>query len=78
MEPKKKKVVKIKKYKDIDGKLLLVRVGNEDRPATDREIDDIKKQITALLEENSVECLVFVTHHAVDIKIVEKEEHPKT
>jgi len=64
--------VAIQKYKDLEGKFLLVKVGTNDRPATDGDILDIKTQIVALLEENNIDCVVFVTHHAIEFEIIEK------
>jgi hypothetical protein len=71
---KKKELPKIKmqKFKDLEGKFLLVKVGTDMHPAADSDIEDIRKKLTALLEENDINCLVFVTHHAVEVKIIEK------
>ncbi len=70
-----KKVSKTKKvditpFKDLQGRFLHVRVGDNARPATDDDISSIEKQLADLFEENNVECLAFVTHHAVSIDIM--------
>jgi len=64
--------VAIKTFNDLEGKLLLVKVGNDDRPATDADIEDIESKLTSLLEENNIDCLAFVTHHAIEFEIIEK------
>ena len=51
---------------------MLVRVGDKESPATDNDIKDIEGKITTLLASNNVNCLVFVTHHAVRVDIIEK------
>ena len=66
-----KKIV-IQKFKDLDGKFLLVKVGTQLAPATDNDIEDIQNKLTTLLKENNVECLAFVTHHAVEMEIIGK------
>ena len=66
------KEVTIQKFKDLDGKFLLVKVGNEKRPATDDDILDIETKLTGLLNENNIKCLAFVTHHAIEIEVIEK------
>lgn len=70
---KKGKVISITKFKDLEGKFLHVKVGNADRPATDDQIEDIQNKIVSLFEKNNVNCLTFVTHHAVDMEIIEKD-----
>ena len=49
-----------------DNSFLLVRVGNERRPASIEDIEHIKKCITELNLPN-LKCLV--THHAVDFQV---------
>lgn len=69
----KNKNLEIIKFNDLEGKFLLVKVGNSAIPATPEQIGDIKKQIIELFVKNNINCLVFVTHHAVSIEIVEKD-----
>jgi hypothetical protein len=76
-EEKKPKTVKpIKKQKDIkvsdfliDGKFIHIKVGNEMRPATDQDIAETEEKITEIIDSNKIKCIVFVTHHAVDINV---------
>ena len=65
--------IKVYKFKDLEGKFLHVKVGTKEEPATDIQIKNIEKQIVSLFEENNINCLTFVTHHAVNMEIVEKE-----
>ncbi len=64
--------VAIQKFKDLEDKFLLVKVGTNDRPATDEDILDIETKLVALLEENNINCVAFVTHHAIEFEIIEK------
>ena len=62
----------VRRFDSLDGKFLLVKVGNDAHPASCQDIKDIENKLIGLLEENNVNCLVFVTHHAVEIEIIEK------
>jgi len=64
--------VVVVKFKDLEGKFLLVKVGNDAHPATDEDIENVGTKLTGLLEENNVNCMAFVTHHAVEMELVEK------
>ena len=55
------------KLKNLDGRFLLVKVGDKDRPASDEDIQEIETKLVALLEENNIDCVAFVTHHAVEM-----------
>ena len=68
-----KKNLKITKYNDLEGKFLLINVGTEEHPATNEMIADIERKIVKLLECNDVNCMVFVTHHAVKMTIIENK-----
>lgn len=67
------KAISITKIKGLEGKFLHVKVGDVDRPATDEDIESIQEKLIALFESNNVNCLTFVTHHAVDMDIIEKD-----
>ena len=76
---KKKNVAKGKKteitsFKDLEGKFLLVRVGNDALPANTDQIEDVRKKLVKLFEENNINCVTFVTHHYVDMTIIEKDK----
>jgi len=65
--------VKLQKLKDLEGKFLLVKVGTSDQPATTPQIEDVQEKLVGLLEQNNVNCVAFVTHHAVSMEIIEKQ-----
>ena len=67
-----KKEIHIKKFDDLEGKFLLVKVGSDDRPATDEDIDNVRNSLIDLFNKNGVDCLAYVTHHCVEMEIVEK------
>jgi len=71
---KKKKKVEVTRFKDLEGKFLHITVGDKDRPATIEDIDLVQDKIVDLFEENNVNCMAFVTHHAVSINMIEKSQ----
>jgi len=66
------KLISATKYKDLEGKFLHVKVGDDHRPATIEDINSIQNQLVDLFDKNNVNCLTFVTHHAVSVDIIEK------
>ncbi len=68
----KDKKVEITKFDDLEGKFLFVKVGDRDRPAMDEDLKDIEDKLVALFDENNINCLAFVTHHAVSMEIIGK------
>lgn len=59
-------------YQDIAGKFILIRVGNENHPANNNDLQSIQVEINKLFSDHNVDdCLVYVTHHAVDVSLVE-------
>jgi hypothetical protein len=69
----KSKNIEITKFDDLEGKFLHVKVGSSEFPASEEHINNIQNQIVDLLEKNNVNCLVFVTHHAVSMDIIERQ-----
>ncbi|MHA1469471.1 MAG: hypothetical protein ACTSSP_02785 [Candidatus Asgardarchaeia archaeon] len=65
-----KKVVKTTKIKDLEGKFIHIRVGTSADPASPEQIKEIQDKFIVFLKENNVDCLAFVTHHAVCMEIV--------
>lgn len=65
--------VKLQKLKDLEGKFLLVKVGNPKQPATENQIKDVQEKLIELLDANNINCVTFVTHHAVAMEIIEKQ-----
>lgn len=69
----KNKNITISKFKDLEGKFLHIKVGNTESPASAEQIFDIQKNIVKLFLDNNVNCLTFVTHHAVSMDVIEKQ-----
>jgi len=61
------------KFLDLEGKFLHVTVGDQETPATGDQINDIQEALTDLFDKNNVNCLAFVTHHLVDMSLIEKK-----
>lgn len=70
-----KKNISIKKFSNLEGKFLLVNVGTPEQPANDAQIHAIQEKLEKFFEDNNINCLAFVTHHAVDMKIIETPEN---
>ena len=72
-------VEKLIEFCDLEGKFLHIRVGDASetqwRESTfcDREVRKVEDKILELLERNEINCLVFVTHYAVEINIIEPQ-----
>jgi len=64
------KIVKINKFSDLEGKFLLVKVGTVDDRASYEQIKDVEDKLIKLFKDNNVNCLTFVTHHAVDFSLL--------
>lgn len=61
---------KIDIFSNLQGKFIQIKVGNNDRPATDAEIDELQNKFDKCMKENEIDCIAFVTHHAVEIKVI--------
>jgi hypothetical protein len=59
-----KKIMKLKNI--VKNRLVVVKVGNDDRPAGPKDIKDMKKKIKKALKKNRI----LVTHHAVEFEII--------
>jgi hydrogenase maturation factor len=66
------KKVEIKKYPDLEGKFLIVKVGTKEDLASDKDIKEVQDALVNLLEVNDISCLALVSGHDIDMKIVEK------
>ena len=71
---KKKQEVEVDRivFKDLEGKLIHIKVGDAHSPANDDDIEKIQNKMQKIVDEEDIKCRVLVTHHAVEIKIVEK------
>jgi hypothetical protein len=56
---------------DAEGKFLHIKVGTADNPASPGDIEEIEGKMVKLITKNNINCAVLVTHHAVEIKIIE-------
>jgi hypothetical protein len=66
-------VVVNKQFMDLENKLILVRIGDENHIATRDEIIEMEKKLEEKFEENGINCIAIVTHHATTIEIIEKK-----
>ena len=52
----------------IEKRLLFVKVGSKEEPASTDQIKDIEKNLISVLK--NVDCAVFVTHHNVQLEVI--------
>jgi len=57
-------------FPSLEGRLLHVKVGQTGDEANGDDIKNIEETLGALLEKHKVNCLLYVSNHAVDIKII--------
>ncbi len=72
--------LKKKKIHNLDGKFIHIRVGDpswNDMNMLQTEMDKVEAKVKDLFEENEIDCTVFVTHWAVDMKLIESQERKK-
>lgn len=55
---------------ELQNKFVLVNVGTELHPADDQDIENIREKMEELFKDNGINCVLFVTHHAVKMEIV--------
>ena len=54
---------------------FIIKVGTDERPASQKDIDDFKEQFEKFCKESGFEdTKVFVTHHTVDFTRLEIED----
>ena len=54
----------------VEGMFIHVKVGDAQRTATDDDIKDISNKLDELFDKHNVNCIAFVTHHAVDVTVI--------
>jgi hypothetical protein len=63
-----------KKEKDIfnslQGKFIHIKVGSDVKPSTDDDINSLQDKFDKYMEDNDIDCIAFVTHHAVEIHVI--------
>lgn len=71
-----KSSMKESKFLDLNYKMLHIKIGDKDSPASDGDIDDIQKKVDELFTREEIPCLCLVTHHAVEIDYIEPPKVP--
>jgi hypothetical protein len=62
------------KFEDLEGKLLLAKVGSEQSPASETSLDYLQKKLSKEIEKKGVNCIVIVAGHDVEMQIIEKQK----
>jgi len=59
--------------KEIPRKKLIAvwKVGNNDRPASDKDLEDFKKDLEVFYKKHKIKLDTLVTHHAVELNLFE-------
>jgi len=76
--PEKEEEVKVENIEkincvDLENKFIHVRVGDAVSPATDEQVEEMTEKLEELFKDNGINCITFVTHHAVSVEIIEKK-----
>ena len=64
------KIAEAEVFPGLQGKFLLVKVGNHQRPATQELIDKVQSDLVELFEENNIDCVAYVTHEAITMEVI--------
>ena len=51
--------------------LIHVRVGNDERPALAEDAKEVEAKVRALFEENGIDAMLLVTHHACEVFVID-------
>lgn len=67
-------ILKISK-ESLENDCFIVKVGTNDRPATESDMDDFQKSFTALVDTMKLdkEPSILITHHCVSVESIDKE-----
>jgi len=57
-------------FPTLEGRMLVVKVGNNEYVADDEVITKVETKLNELMETFGVNCLLFVTHHFVNVEIL--------
>ena len=57
-------------FPTLEGRMLVVKVGNEGLVVDDDVIMKVETKLNDLLETFGVNCLLFVTHHFINVEIL--------
>jgi len=61
---------------DLGGKMLIVKVGNEDRPASDKDVKSVQAALAAavsMLDKSQRPATTLVTHHAISLETMDTD-----
>lgn len=62
--------IPVKKGKIISFDCVLVKVGTNERPAGEKDLEDIEKDFSKVLFGKGCEKMSFITHHAIDVSLI--------
>lgn len=65
-------LARVKDGQEKNRKILLVKVGNEDRPATPKDLKEVEDAFEKGIEKNAE---VFITHHAIEMETVDMDPY---
>lgn len=67
-------IIKINK-EEIENNCFIIKIGSNDRPATEKDMDDFQESLTALLDifELDKEPSILITHHDVEVESIDKK-----
>jgi len=57
-------------YTTLEGRFIHVKVGDANLPANDEEVKKIQADFNKFINDNNIDCLVYVSHHAVKIEVI--------
>ena len=55
-------------FSSLEGRLVIFKIGDGDRPASPKDIKDAQRQIEKALK--GINCRIMVTHHAFDVVVL--------
>lgn len=58
------------KCKELEGRFLHIKIGNDDRPAEPEHIASAQEEINKILDDYQINAVAWVTHHLVEIRII--------
>ncbi len=62
-------IEKVLRFSSLEGRFLHVKVGDAHKPAEEKEIKEIREGLEKVFNANDINCIAFVSHHAVEITI---------
>lgn len=59
------------KKSHLEGKLLWIKLGDDNNPASAEEIQAMTEKVEALMKYHKVNCMSLITHHSAEINVIE-------